>query len=81
VRERWWVRGIHEIIFLFLASNKALLRPSTTTKNRRGERGHTCRSPLFAGKKVEVALFMSTAKETDVLQLMIQFTKENPKPR
>jgi hypothetical protein len=81
VRERWWVRGIPEKLMLFLVSDKALLRPSTTNKNRRGERGHPYQSPFFAGKKGEVAPFMSTTKETVVMQLMIQFIKEKPKPR
>ena len=57
----------------FFASRMALLRPFATSKNKRGERGNPCLSPLFERKKDKAEPFMSTAKDVVEMQAKIHF--------
>ena len=63
------------IPFLF-ASIIALLNPSATNKNKRGERGHPCLRPLSDRNKGEVDPYMRTAKDAMEMHAKIHFMKE-----
>ena len=61
---------------LLLASRRALLRPSTTSKKSRGERGHPYLKPRSEWKKWDAAPLMRTAKEAIEIHTKIHFMKE-----
>ena len=60
---------------LLFASRIALLKPSTTSKKSRGDRGQPCLNPYSAWKKGEAAPLMRTAKEAIVMHAKIIFMK------
>jgi len=60
---------------------RALLRPSTTRRKSSGERGHPCLKPLSGLKKVVAEPFMSTEKDTIVMQHIIHLIKGTVKAR
>ena len=47
-----------------LADNRALLKPSATTRNNKGARGHPYLSPLLDLKKLEATPLIKTENET-----------------
>lgn len=57
--------------FAYLIS---LVKPSVIKRNKRGNRGHHCLSPLLDQKKVDAAPFISTTKDTEDIQLIIHTT-------
>jgi hypothetical protein len=52
----------------------AMLNPSTTKRNNKGNKGLPCLNPLVGLNKFGVASFVNKAKFKDVTQPMIQFT-------
>ena len=63
-----------------LADNRALLKPSVTTRNSKGARGHPCLSPLPNLKKLEATPLIKTENETEVKLLITHVMKGTPKP-
>ena len=61
---------------LLLASRMALLRPFSTSKKSRRERGQPCLDPHSAWKKGDAAPLMRTAKEVVVIHAKFNFMKE-----
>ena len=61
---------------LLFASRIDLLKPSTTSKKSRGDRGKPCLNPLSTWKNGEAAPLMRTAKEAVVIHTKIHFMKE-----
>ena len=61
---------------LLFASRIALLKPSTTSKKSRGERGQPYLNPRSAWKKGDAAPLMRAAKEAVVIHAKIHFIKE-----
>ena len=66
---------IHSNNPLLFASRIALLKPSTTSKKSRGDRGQPCLNPRSAWKKGEAAPLMRTAKEVVAMHAKIYFMK------
>ena len=60
---------------LLFASRIALLKPSTTSKKSRGDRGKPCLNPCSAWKKGEAAPLMRNTKEAVVIHAKIHFMK------
>ena len=60
---------------------KALLNPSTTRRNKRGESGQPCLKPLSDLKKFVADPFMRTEKVTVVIQHMIHLINGTVKPK
>jgi hypothetical protein len=63
------------------SSESALLSPSATRRKSSGESGQPCLKPLSERKKGEVDPFISTEKETVVIQHIIHLTKETENPK
>ena len=57
------------------ASRMALLKPSTTSKKSRADRGQPCLNPRSTWKKGEVSPLMRTVKEVVVMHAKIHFMK------
>lgn len=82
-----WERNKEVPIFMSLqdtlpfASRIALIKPSMTIKNNKGDKGHPCLSPLQVMKIPKVDPRINTTKDTDDTQLKTQFTKGAQKLR
>ena len=60
---------------LLFASRIALLKPSTTSKKSRWDRGQPCLNPCRAWEKGEATPLMRNAKEAVVMDAKIHFMK------
>jgi hypothetical protein len=60
---------------VLVASLRDLLRPSTTMRNNRGERGQPYLIPLLDLKKGEATPLIRIAKDIELMQLITQVTK------
>jgi len=57
-----------------LASFINLHRPSTSSENNKGERGHLCLKPIDGLQTIEADSFMRTAKDTNVMTHIFHLT-------
>ena len=64
-----------------MADINAMINPSATRRNNRGERGHPCLRPLSEKKKGEAALLIRTTNVTVDMQTIIHLMKGTSNPR
>ena len=64
-----------------VSSISAILNPSTTNINKRGDSAHTCLNPLLGLENIEANPLLNMENETNVTQLFTQMKKMHIKSK